>query len=105
MFDTNPAPVVNGSLWTLPIEVRWYVILAILGLLRVVRWRILLLIGTIVMAVHYFWIFDVQRVIDVGGRRGYKEEFGLFFLAGACSHCYRDWGDRYQYCSFSKFHI
>ena len=89
VFDSNSNHAVNGSLWTLPVEVRWYVILAILGLLQVLRWRVVLLLGTLVMAVHYFGIFDVQRVIAEGGKRGWKEELGIFFLAGACLHYFR----------------
>ena len=60
------------------------------------RWRVVLLLGTVVMAIHYFWIFDVQRVMAEGGKRGWKEELGLFFLAGACLHCFRaEWEKRW----------
>lgn len=40
VFEENPMPlVVNGSLWTLPIEVRMYVMLALLGLIGMLRRR------------------------------------------------------------------
>src|SRR5207253_172266 len=39
VFRTNPGPGVNGSVWSLPIEVAAYVGLALLGPLLVVRGR------------------------------------------------------------------
>lgn len=37
VFRTNPSPIVNGSLWTLPIEFLCYVLLALLGKLKLLR--------------------------------------------------------------------
>jgi peptidoglycan/LPS O-acetylase OafA/YrhL len=84
VFDGNPMSAVNGSLWTLPIEVRWYAYLGLAGVLGVVRWRYLLLAITIGVAIHYFIIFDVQSVMASGGERRWTEELGVYFLAGAC---------------------
>jgi peptidoglycan/LPS O-acetylase OafA/YrhL len=39
VFDSNPLPQVNGSLWTLPVEVTAYALLALGGLLLALLWR------------------------------------------------------------------
>ena len=84
VFENNPIPVVNGSLWTLPIEVRWYEYLAVAGVFGVVRWRWLLVVVALYMAIDYFFVFDVQRAMASGEERRWKQELGLYFLAGAC---------------------
>jgi len=84
VFAGNPVTAVNGSMWTLPIEVRWYGLLALGGLIGALRWRWLLATFTLLVAVHYFILLDVEGVIASSGDRGWKEELGLYFLAGAC---------------------
>jgi peptidoglycan/LPS O-acetylase OafA/YrhL len=84
VFVQNTLKAVNGSLWTLPIEVTWYAILAGLALLGAIRWRFVLLLCTVVAACHYFFVFDVEHALVDGRPRHWREEFGLFFLAGAC---------------------
>jgi peptidoglycan/LPS O-acetylase OafA/YrhL len=39
VFTTNPYPSANGSLWTLPIEMRAYILLGLLGLVGLARRR------------------------------------------------------------------
>ena len=41
VFEDNPSNAVNGSLWTLPVEMRMYILVAIAGLLGVLRHRML----------------------------------------------------------------
>ncbi|HHW4679428.1 MAG TPA: hypothetical protein ACQGQH_08350 [Xylella sp.] len=48
VFKTNPFPdAVNGSLWTLPIECRWYLILMALGIAGLLRTHLILLFSVI----------------------------------------------------------
>ncbi|MDZ4812351.1 MAG: acyltransferase [Pseudomonadota bacterium] len=52
VFESNPHPrVVNGSLWTLPVEVRLYVLVALVGACGLLhrRWMFNLLLGAVVM--------------------------------------------------------
>jgi peptidoglycan/LPS O-acetylase OafA/YrhL len=84
VFAGSPFHAVNGSLWTLPIEFRWYEYLALAGILGALRWRWLLLAIAVGMAIHYFFVFDVEHAMTVGAERRWKEELGLYFVAGAC---------------------
>jgi len=86
VFSENPfANAVNGSLWTLPIEFRCYLILMVLGLVGLFRRRYLLLIGTIIFAVYVFVIDNAQYK----PHRKLNYEFGAFFCYGTCLHCFR----------------
>lgn len=63
VFEHAPIPVVNGSLWTIPIEVRWYGILLLGGLCGLLhkRLRMLLLALVLLYAVYIYGVFDVQH--------------------------------------------
>ena len=87
VFAANPFPkAVNGSLWTLPIEFRWYLILLALGVVGLLRHRLLLLLGAIAFVVFAFAIQDVQH----SPNRKWNLEFGAFFCHGVCLHYFRD---------------
>lgn len=80
VFEDNPyARGVNGSLWTIPIEVRCYLILAFAGLLGLLRrhWLWLLII-----AAYMLW-FLLRRSADVTGHVHYRHELTAYFLAGS----------------------
>lgn len=83
VFTLNPYPrIVNGSLWTIPVEVHWYLVLAAAGLLGVLRWRWLALVVVASFAIYYFGIYH--------GEPNWWNEYGLFFLAGALLSLFRD---------------
>lgn len=88
VFTLNPYPrIVNGSLWTIPLEVHWYLVLAIAGLLGILRWRWLALIVVASFAIYHFCTYH--------GDRNRWNEYGLFFLAGALLSLFRDrWAER-----------
>ncbi|MEM6583244.1 MAG: acyltransferase [Pseudomonadota bacterium] len=79
VFDDNPRPGVNGSLWTLPIEVRMYVFVAVLGVCGVLARRIALNLVALSLVVFYlaapehFFLLEKLR----------HERFALYFLLGA----------------------
>jgi peptidoglycan/LPS O-acetylase OafA/YrhL len=57
VFESNPHPgVVNGSLWTLPAEVRMYIWVAVFGLLGLLhrRWAFNLVLGTLFVLSTWF---------------------------------------------------
>lgn len=80
VFESNPYPRgVNGSLWTIPLEVRCYVVLAMAGLLRLMRWRSVWL-GFI--AAYMVW-FVAKSSADLTGHVHYGRELSAFFLCGS----------------------
>lgn len=80
VFEHNPyAFGVNGSLWTIPLEVRCYVVLAVAGLLQLLRWRTVWL-GCI--ALYMAW-FITKSSADITGHVHYGRELSAFFLAGS----------------------
>ena len=80
VFEHNPyASGVNGSLWTIPLEVRCYVVLAAAGWLGLLRRRSVWL-GCI--AVYMVW-FIAKGSADLTGHVRYGRELSAFFLAGS----------------------
>lgn len=87
-FPTNPFPHdVNGSLWTLPIELRLYVGLLIAGtiglLARRISWLAATLAGIALFALRPEWfpLAPNDRVV---------RELGLLFALGSLAYVWRD---------------
>jgi len=88
VFSQNIYPnVVNGSLWTLPLEVLMYLGVLILGLTRLLKPRLIFL-PIAGLAFGYFWLL---------GRLGIDSFFvvnffklGLMYFIGAAIYLYRD---------------
>jgi len=79
---------VDGSLWTIPIEVHWYAILLLAGVLRILQFKWIVLAVTVIMAIAYF-------VLNHGQPPIYAIYFGLFFCAGVCLQLFqREWLSR-----------
>ena len=91
VFEHNPyARGVNGSLWTIPLEVRCYVVLAIAGLLRLMRWRTVWLAC---IALYMAW-FLAKGSADVTGHIHYGRELSAFFLMGSALFVLREYWER-----------
>lgn len=87
IFLTSPLPEIpNGALWTIPIEVKCYIALAVLGLLGIFRRPRLFALLVAGLAVYVYGIYDTERVIAAGGKRLFKWEFATFFFTGALLH-------------------
>jgi len=95
VFATNPHHAVNGSLWTLPIEVRAYYLLALLGVLGLLR-RVLPLAvaaglaGLAVMALGDTW---PSLGAELGRFRHHEEPLLLLTLFAASALLYL-WRER-----------
>lgn len=80
VFEGNPyRSGVNGSLWTIPIEVRCYIVLGLMGMLGLLKYRPVLLLSVM----FYLAWFLARSNADVTGAVNYTRELGAFFLAGA----------------------
>lgn len=87
VFMENPrAGGVNGSLWTLPVEVRMYVIVAVMGLLGLLRRRwmfnlvaVAIVVFYVVAPDHFFLLHKINH-----------ERLGVYFLIGALMYINRD---------------
>ena len=84
VFETNPYPHgVNGSLWTIPLEVRCYIALGVLGLLGMLKRRAAL----VAFAAAYFIWYTYKSSPDLYGKLHYGRELSAYFLAGAVLNC------------------
>lgn len=100
VFEHSPFPVVNGSLWTIPIELRWYGVLLLAGVCGLLRRRARYLLLTLVLcyAAYVFLLYDVQhnpRAFFLGPDFGC--EYGAFFCYGAVLFHFRDTGQHHPW--------
>jgi peptidoglycan/LPS O-acetylase OafA/YrhL len=84
-FQANPSHYINGSLWTIPIEVRCYAALALLGLAFRARIRLGLVVvaaaalGMALLDIQPFGVLDSFTLLQ----RHDSLNLPVFFLAGA----------------------
>ena len=100
VFDGNPAPEVNGSLWTVPYELECYVLLALLAAATVVR-RPAVLLGGVALYGAYLGlstVVDVDLAPTFQATMRAPEEVGVAlsyilvpsFVAGVTIHALRE---------------
>lgn len=83
VFEHNPiARAVNGSLWTIPLEVRCYIVLGLAGLVGLLKQRPIFLFCIVLFMM---WLFATSNA-DQTGFAHYGREFSAFFLSGAALH-------------------
>ena len=87
VFEENPwKGGVNGSLWTLPIEVRMYVIVAFLGVVGFLRSReIFNLVALLIVA---WYLFLPEKFYLLHNLK--NERLGIYFLLGALFYMNRE---------------
>lgn len=85
-FMGNPQTLLNGSLWTIPVEIKCYVILCIGGLVARRHLDKLVAAGAVVLLGWYLVALGGQAGFDranEAGRLSFVPYFGAFFLLGA----------------------
>jgi len=88
VFTGNIYPdVVNGSLWTLPLEVLMYIGVMILGLTGFLKRRLIFL-PIAVLAVGHFWLLGKLGIESYFIKNIFK--LGLLYYSGAALFLYRD---------------
>ena len=93
VFANNPLQgAVNGSLWSLPVEVLMYATVIILGLTRVLKSRYLLLSFTVACALLEVFVLSKPQFsqrVELTVLVGPAAKMAVFFLCGACFHAFR----------------
>ena len=80
VFMRNPLPgLMNGPLWTIPMEVLCYAVLMLLGALGLLRWR-WLASGALLAYMAYFVL---QRNADLSGLMQHWFEYPAYFAYGS----------------------
>jgi len=82
LFQENPVTYVNGSLWTIPLEVALYGVVAALGVAGLLHRRGALPVLIAVNILVWFCWFDDARMAKV--------RFSLYFLIGAYLYLHRE---------------
>lgn len=94
VFEDNPYPRgVNGSLWTIPLEVRCYVVMAIAGLMGLMRSKN---VWMLLIAVCMAW-FLAKGSADMTGKLNYGRELSAYFLAGSALYVLQPRWERNPY--------
>ncbi|MBR8055653.1 acyltransferase family protein [Burkholderia vietnamiensis] len=91
VFERNPFPnAVNGSTWTIPLEIRCYLYLCLVGAIGLLRKRLITLsVVVALVAYHFAWYrAETNPAINHG------RDFGLYFCAGVLMWIYRDAWER-----------
>lgn len=82
LFQENPWTYVNGSLWTIPVEVAMYGVVALLGIAGLLRrWGAIPALAVVNILAWIYW-FDDPRMAKV--------RFTLYFLIGAYLYLHRE---------------
>ncbi|MDR8394968.1 acyltransferase [Paraburkholderia sp. USG1] len=93
VFVNNHVGTVNSSLWTIPVELKWYGFLAFLGLFGVLRTRFVLPAMVLALAFCRF-------ILPMPLTHHVLLEFGLCFLSGSMMHACR--ADLQRYANWIK---
>lgn len=87
VFANHPlANTINGSLWTIPMEVSCYAVLAACGVLGLLRWRWLWALACL----GYLLWFTTTMTMDILGAMQHRWEFPAYFVFGSLIATVRD---------------
>ena len=88
VFLGNPGGAsVNGSLWTIPLEVQCYAVLAVLGVLGLWRWRAASLVMLALLCVWLVWRYGPWA--SQPSPWSFDLQYGIVFAVGMVLACWR----------------
>ena len=88
VFEDNILTAINGSLWTLTVEVRCYIVLAFLGIFGLLKDRILA--NVMILALFLFGAFYFSEIPLLGENEKWSRP-SLYFLIGVLFYFNREW--------------
>lgn len=94
VFPTLRYPVINGAMWTIAYEFRCYLLVGLLGVLGLLRFRLgILVVGLCLLTLNGFGLvptFSIRGLGDVLGEASLTARLFGVFLLGASFYLYRD---------------
>jgi len=78
-FEYNTRPAINGSLWTLPVEVRCYFVLVVLGIFGFLSNKF---VANVLIAAIFLWGFLFPETMPLFGQNENWLRVSLFFAVG-----------------------
>ncbi len=98
VFTNNPVPeAINGPIWTLPYEIRMYLLLALVGFFGFLRTR--LFFNLLVLGYLFLYIYTQHYLINAADFDGYSHAWRLsaFFGAGVFAYVNRHFIPLHRY--------
>ncbi len=89
VFEDNPYPMVEGSIWTLSHEVFWYAMVLVFGLSGILYNRLLML-ALLILSVTG-WIYVASLPLPLHPKLVQSLTLGLPFLTGMLAWTWREW--------------
>ncbi len=94
VFEDHPRKAMNGSLWTIPMEVTMYIVIAALGLMSLLRYRIFMVAFALALFVGYIMLreMDVSDISFIAHPQAYQHYLknGYYFMTGAIYYLWRN---------------
>ncbi len=95
IFQGHPWPHLNGSMWTIAYEFRCYLLVALLGLMGVIRQRKLWLVISALLLLLLLIPYQIHNFPFKGsglllGEPSTSLRFAAFFVMGGCAYLFRD---------------
>lgn len=93
VFELNPISSINGSLWTLPYEFTCYIFLAILGLIKVISKKQIMLIAFVaLLLIQVLFSVEINKIVIPIIGIDFKTFYSLFlyFISGSVFYVFRE---------------
>lgn len=91
VFENNPSRLINGSLWTLPVEMFMYISVAVLGLLSLMKKRVFVTgIAVLLIVLDFLYTQNLLQSSEIMYiSTSNIARLGGFFYVGSLAYAYR----------------